>query len=194
MLRKLISESYWLEDSQLDEIYSYFLDVSSLCSYFCQVLYLFFEPDVGDFKLASISGITGSQIHCISPGRLLADWSRWKLSGKKYCSTWLIYDRFMTSTSANFENPYRMSLSLIENIKGKGKHVKVKMFDDFINPYIYSLFVYLRYTKHQKQSPEFIPRLPKRFKKVKKLTKKLNKKYLIPYTLYLIPYTDLRRA
>ena len=32
--------------------------------------------DVGDFKLASISGITGSQIHCISPGRLLADRSR----------------------------------------------------------------------------------------------------------------------
>ena len=75
-----------------------------------------FKRDVGDFKLASISGITGSQIHCISPGRLLADRSRWELSGKKYSSTRLIYDRFMTSTSANFENPYRMSLSYFNEL------------------------------------------------------------------------------
>ena len=30
------------------------------------------QRDVGDFKWVSISGITGSQIHCISPGGLLA--------------------------------------------------------------------------------------------------------------------------
>ena len=81
MLRKLISESYWLENSQLDEIYNFGFNYFSrrvfglfysLSSFIDFVIKL----DVGDFKLASISGITGSQIHCISPGRLLADRSR----------------------------------------------------------------------------------------------------------------------
>ena len=81
MLRKLISESYWLENSQLDEIYNFgfncfFLDAFWLFSCFVEFSNFFFKLDVGDFKLASISGITGSQIHCISPGRLLADRSR----------------------------------------------------------------------------------------------------------------------
>ena len=81
MLRKLISESYWLENSQLDEIYNfgfnYFSQRFLTTFVFYRVLYTFFQKlDVGDFKLASISGITGSQIHCISPGRLLADRSR----------------------------------------------------------------------------------------------------------------------
>ena len=90
MLRKLISESYWLENSQLDEIYNFgFNDCSwRFCFFyifhFCVEFHRHWEKklDVGDFKLASISGITGSQIHCISPGRLLADRSRWELSGK----------------------------------------------------------------------------------------------------------------
>ena len=81
MLRKLISESYWLENSQLDESYNFgfniFLDVFCLVTFFVEFCKLFVKKlDVGDFRLASISGIAGSQIHCISPGRLLADRSR----------------------------------------------------------------------------------------------------------------------
>ena len=65
-------------DSQLDEIYNIgyrylFSTFIFLESSFADFL---LKLDVGDFKLASISGITGSQIHCISPGRLLADRSR----------------------------------------------------------------------------------------------------------------------
>ena len=37
---------------------------------------IFLKCDVGDFKMASISGITGSQIHYMAPGRSLADRSR----------------------------------------------------------------------------------------------------------------------
>ena len=80
MLRKLISESYWLENSQLDEIYNFGFNYASrrflLFSFLSSFIDVFKKLDVGDFKLASISGITGSQIHCISPGRLLADRSR----------------------------------------------------------------------------------------------------------------------
>ena len=81
MHRKHRSESYWLENSQLDEIYNFGFNYFSQRFFdffiFCRVLYTFLlNLDVGDFKLASISGITGSQIHCISPGRLLADRSR----------------------------------------------------------------------------------------------------------------------
>ena len=66
-----------------------------------------------DFKLASISGITGSQIHYMAPGRSLADRSRLALSGEKNnSSTRLIYDRFMTPGSANFRNPYKIHLRI----------------------------------------------------------------------------------
>ena len=87
MLRKLISESYRLENSQLDEIYNFGFNYFSRrffdLSFFVEFDKLFLKLDVGDFKLASISGITGSQIHCVSPGMLLADRSRCELSGKK---------------------------------------------------------------------------------------------------------------
>ena len=80
MLRKLISESYWLENSQLDEIYNFGFNYFSKRFFvflkFIVELCNFFKLDVGDFKLVGYSGITGSQIHCISPGRLLADRSR----------------------------------------------------------------------------------------------------------------------
>ena len=80
MLRKLISESYWLENSQLDEIYNFGFNCVSrrflALFIFLWSFIVFSKLDVGDFKLASISGITGSQIHCISLGRLLADRSR----------------------------------------------------------------------------------------------------------------------
>ena len=81
MLRKLISESYWLENSQLDEVdnfgFNYVPRRALTFFIFHRVLKSYvLKLDVGDFKLASISGITGSQIHCISLGRLLADRSR----------------------------------------------------------------------------------------------------------------------
>ena len=81
MIGKLISESYWLENSQLDEIYNFGVDY---CSRRFLTLFMFLSSfidfclklDVGDFKLASISGISGLQIQRISLGSLLADRSR----------------------------------------------------------------------------------------------------------------------
>ena len=61
MLRKLISESYWLENSQLDDLYNFGFN------YFCRRFLSFFfflssfmhflrKLHVGDFKLESILG------------------------------------------------------------------------------------------------------------------------------------------
>ena len=70
-----------MENSQLDEIYNFGFNYCSrrflaVFHFLSSLIDLKKKLDVGDFKLASISGITGSQIHCISPGRLLADRSR----------------------------------------------------------------------------------------------------------------------
>ena len=65
MLRKLISESYWLENDQLDEIYNFDFNYFSrrvlIVDILYRVLWTFIKKrDVCDFKMPIISGITGS--------------------------------------------------------------------------------------------------------------------------------------
>ena len=75
-----------MENSQLDEIYNFRFNNCSrrflTFSFFVEV-YRRFKLDVDDFKLASISGITGSQIHYMASGRSLADRFRLAHSGGK---------------------------------------------------------------------------------------------------------------
>ena len=106
-----------------------FHDVFLLVSFFVEFYKRFLRKlDVGDFTLASISGITESRIHCTSrEGYWQIDPEESYLE-KNYSSTRLIYDRFTTSTSANFENPYKMSLSYFNDELGKKVQVKVGIY------------------------------------------------------------------